>query len=166
MIQGTFTERDLRAADWTNLRPRRSLAIVGFLLALLYCWALWFAFFGSRPFEPEWMRWVMLLVPLYFLWMFAVWLPYKVRKTYLQRKDLQRPCTYVPSADGLGAETDGASGVKPWTDYLKWKEGKSVFLLYMSDEMFQIIPKHFFSSPDDLASFRRLVNEKVARHEA
>lgn len=166
MIQGTFTERDLRNAAWTNLRPRRSFAIVGGVLVVLFFWALWLAFFGSRSFEPEWMRWLMLGVPAYFAWSFAFWLPRKVRKSFRQRKDLHRPCFYFPSDTGLGAETEGAAGVKPWTDYLKWKEGKSVLLLYMSDDMYQIIPKHFFPSDDDLAKFKDLLREKVARHEA
>lgn len=166
MIQGTFTERDLRNAAWTNLRPRRSIAILGAVLAVLFFWALWIAFFGSRSSEPDWMRWLMLAVPVYLTWMFAVWLPGKVRKTYRQRKDLQRPCIYIPSDTGLGAETEGAAGVKPWTDYLKWKEGKSVLLLYMADDMYQIIPKHFFSSEENLVKFKNMLREKIARHEA
>lgn len=166
MIQGTFTERDLRDAGWTNLRPRRSLAVVGIILVALFCWVLWYAFFGSRPFEPWWMRWLMLAIAAYFVVLFAIWIPYKVRRTYRQRKDLQRPCTYLPSDSGLGAETEGAQGVKPWADYLKWKEGRSSFLLYMSDHMFQIVPKHFFSSAEELDAFRNLVKRKVARHEA
>jgi len=166
MIQGIFTERDLRNAAWTNLRPRRSIAIVGVVLVVLFFWALWIAFFGFRRFEPDWMRWLMLGAPAYLAWTFAVWLPRKVRKTYRQRKDLQRPCIYRPSDTGLGAETEGAAGVKPWTDYLKWKEGRSVFLLYMSDDMYQIVPKHFFSSEDDLLKFKNLLREKIVRHEA
>lgn len=166
MIQGTITERDLRNAAFTNLRPRRSFAIVGGVLVVLFFWALWIAFFGSRPLGPDWMRWLMLGVPVYFVWSFVVWLPLKMRKSYRQRKDLQKPLIYIPADASLRVETEGAAGEKPWPDYLKWKEGKSVLLLYFSDDMYQIIPKHFFASDDDLVKFTDLLRDKIARHEA
>lgn len=133
---------------------------------MLFFWALWHDFFGSRSLEAEWVRWLMLGVPVYFFWSFAVSLPRKIRKSYRQRKDLQKPCFYTPTDTSLRAETEGAAAVKPWTDYLKWKAGKSVFLLYMSDDMYQIVPKHFFASDDDLVKFTELLREKITQYEA
>jgi hypothetical protein len=164
-IQGTFTERDLRNAGWTNLRPRRTFAVVGVLIVAAFCWALWLAFFGNGFDEPGWVRWAMLSVAVYSVLFFIFGIPYRVRRTYRQRKDLQRPCTYLPSEKGLGFETEGAQGTKAWSDYLKWKEGRSVFLLYMSDQMFHVIPKRFFSSVDELNAFRELLAERVAPRE-
>jgi len=166
MIQGTFSPRDLKDANWSHLRPRRTLAVVGLLVVAAFCWALWFAFFGAWSADVGWLRWAMLAAGIYLIGFFAIGIPYKVRRTYRQRKDLQRPCAFLPSESGLGVETEGSRGVKPWSDYLKWKEGKSVFLLYMSDHMYQVIPKHFFSSPDEVNSFRNLLEQKVARREA
>jgi len=165
MIEGTFTERDLRAAGWTNLRPRRWLAIVGVLIVAAFCWTLWLAFFGPGFHEPIWIRWAMLAVAVYLPAYFLIGFPLRVRRTYRQRKDLQRPCKYLPSEAGLGFETEGAQGTKSWGDFVKWKEGRSVFLLYISDQMFQVVPKHFFPSADEVDAFRNLVTAKVVRHE-
>jgi hypothetical protein len=165
MIEGTFTERDLREAGWTNLRPRRWLGIVGMLIIAAFCWTLWLAFFGSDFHDPTWIRWVMLAVAVYLPAFFVIGFPLRVRRTYRQRKDLQRSCKYLPSDAGLGFETEGAQGIKSWGDFVKWKEGKSVFLLYMSDQMFQVVPKRFFSSTDEVNAFRHLVAAKVARHD-
>jgi hypothetical protein len=166
MIQGTYTPQDLWAASWSHIRPRRSLAVVGVLLAGAFVWALWAAFFGRFSAEAGWTRWVMIAVGIYLVGYFGVGIPYFTRRAFRQRKDLQRPCKFTPSESGLGFETEGAQGAKPWSDYLKWKEGKSAFLLYMSDGMYQVLPKRFFSSPDEVDAFREMVREKVARHEA
>ncbi|MDQ1835457.1 YcxB family protein [Massilia scottii] len=132
---------------------------------MLFFYGIWLAFFGRASSELEWIGWLMLGVPVYFAWSFAVWIPRKVRKLYRQRKDLQRPLFYFIADTGLEVKTEGVVGVKPWTDYLKWKEGKSVLLLYISEDMFQIFPKHFFPSDDDLVMFKDLLREKIARHE-
>jgi hypothetical protein len=110
MIQGTFTLRDLRDANWSHLRPRRALAVVGVLLVAAFCWALWYAFFGAWSASVGWMRWVMLAAAIYLVAFFAFGIPYRVQRTYRQRKDLQRPCAFVPSDAGLGVETQDAQG--------------------------------------------------------
>src|SRR5262249_856185 len=132
MIQGTFSPQDLISANWLHWRPRRTLAVVGILIIAAFFWSLWYAFFGAWSAELGWTRGVLLGALVYFVAFFGIALPLRIRRTYRQRKDLQRPCMFVPSESGLRVETEGVEGVKPWSDYLKWKEGKSTFLLYMS----------------------------------
>ena len=50
----------------------------------------------------------------------------------------------------------------PWRDYRKWKEGKTVFLLYHTDAMFQIIPKASFSL-DQQAALRQILAQHLRR---
>jgi hypothetical protein len=52
------------------------------------------------------------------------------------------------------ANTGQAS--RPWLDYVKSKEDNQVFLLYHSDVMFEIIPKSWFRSSEQVEAFRRL----------
>ncbi|HEY4146086.1 YcxB family protein [Pinirhizobacter sp.] len=62
---------------------------------------------------------------------------------------------------GVAARTEQGNSVKPWSDYLKWKEGKSVFLLYLSDHMFQIVPKRFFAAHEDIDAFRNVIRQSI-----
>jgi hypothetical protein len=163
MIQGTFSPQDLKNANWLHLRPRRALAVFGIFIVIPFLLSLWYAFFGGWSDEVWWVRWAMLGALAYLVALFGIVVPLRIGRTYRQRKDLQRPCTFVPSEAGLRVETEGSGGVKPWSDYLKWKEGKSTFLLYMSDNMYQAIPKRFFSSTEEIDRFRDLVKVKVAR---
>ena len=87
--------------------------------------------------------------------------PYKCRRAYAQRKDLQRECTFLPSEEGLAFKSADTEGEKRWSDYLKWKEGKSVFLLYMSDNLYQLVPKRFFASEADIERFRDILTRKI-----
>ena len=163
MIQGTFSPQDLKNANWLHLRPRRALAVFGIIIVIAILLSLWYTFFEGWLAEVQWVRWALLGAFAYFFALFGIVVPLKIGRTYRQRKDLQRPCTFAPSEAGLRIETEGSQGVKPWSDYLKWREGKSTFLLYLSDNMYQIIPKHFFSSTEEIDRFRDLVEAKVAR---
>ena len=49
-------------------------------------------------------------------------------------------------------------------DRLSQVEGRtSAFLLYMSDNLYQVVPKRFFASDSDLRAFRELVGKRIAR---
>jgi len=79
---------------------------------------------------------------------------------------LQRPCTFYAQEEGLQFSTEGISGTKAWSDYVKWKEGGSGFLIYMSDNLYQVVPKRFLGSESDVNAFRELLRSKVARRDA
>jgi hypothetical protein len=164
MIKGTFTPNDLASANWVHIRPRRSLAMVGLVLIALCFWALWFSFFGPMAAMSQWPGWAILAFFGY-VGAWAAFVPYKVRRTFLQRKDLQRECVFSPSEAGLGFNSLDAEVLKPWSDYLKWKEGKGAFLLYLSDSMYQLVPKRFFDSEAEVISFRETLKANVSRHE-
>jgi hypothetical protein len=168
MIKGTYSANDLFSATWVHLRPRRSFAIIGLVLAVLYCGTMWFVFLGpgAAAEQNSWVRWACLGSGAYLAVSFGVGVSYRARRNFTQRKDLQRECAFEPSETGLTYTTPHAQGVKPWGDYLKWKEGKSVFLVYLSDNMYQLIPKRFFVSEDAISSFRATLKERIARHEA
>jgi hypothetical protein len=166
MIKGIYRPNDLVSASWVNLRPRRSLAIAGLIVAVLGCLALLSVFVVPPATAPGWGRWAFLTLVVYVIASFGIGIPYRSRRSYKQRKDLQRECTFDPSESGLGFRAENVQAVKPWSDYLKWKEGRSLFLIYMSDNLYQVIPKRFFASEGEVGAFRELVKAKVARYEA
>jgi len=163
---GTYTAEDLVWASWVHLRPRRSLAIAGLILLALALGLTSITFVNGNPHEAGWERWVVPGFLLYFALAFGVGIPYKCRRAYQQRKDLQRPCTFCAQEEGLQFSTEGISGTKAWSDYVKWKEGRSSFLIYMSDNLYQVMPKRFLGSDTEVGAFRELLQRKVARREA
>jgi hypothetical protein len=165
MITGTFSVEDLVAATWVHLRPRRALAVICIFILALFVLALGFTFLVIHR-EPKLLDWLLLLlVPLMTIFL-IIWVPHNCRRMYKQRKDLQRECVFTVSDNGLSFKSVDFEGKKPWSDYLKWKEGKLVFLIYMSDEVYQLVPKHFFATQADVKSFRDTLSRYVKRSKA
>jgi hypothetical protein len=160
---GTFAPEDLVSAAWVHLRPRKSLALVGLLLLALVVGMTMFIFLTGSAHEVGWAAWAMPGFTLYGALVFGVGIPYKCRRSYAQRKDLQRPCTFAAGEGGFEFSTEGITGTKKWSDYLKWKEGEKCFMLYMSDNVYQVIPKRFLQSEDDARAFREIFERKIAR---
>ena len=163
VIQGTFTPNDLVSANWTHLRPRRFIGMTGLAIVALFCWALWFGLSDGATHDPPWMRFGLLGVAIYLVVTFGIWLPYRTRRTFRQRKDLQRACSFVATREGLQFASDSVQGIKPWSDYLKWREGRAVLLLYVSDAQYQIIPKRFFEANEALSEFRTMLRNSIGQ---
>jgi hypothetical protein len=157
-ITGTYSLDDLSAGAWLHFRRKLVVLLLG--LALFAYMA-----FNLRSEGPDWAFWVPVCLVVWSLAVVAIAIPYRYRREFAQRKDLRHPFTFEPDTSGLRVTSAALSGTKPWSDYLKWKEDRSVFLLYMSDRTFTIMPKRFFASPQDEQAFRELVSGNIARRE-
>jgi len=161
-LKGRIAVEDLMTAQWVHVRPRRSFAVVGILLLGLavFVWA------DSLVWRRQWltnpMNWALPSVLAYLAFCAFIWTPRKIRQSYCQRKDLHHDISMVVTNAGVASHTERGNSMKPWSDYLKWKEGKSVFLLYLSDQMFQMVPKRFFATHEDIDAFRSMVRHSIA----
>jgi hypothetical protein len=158
-LRGTLSARDVLAAQWLHIKPRPTYTVIGVLLLIAATWALWFSFSVRDLRENGWL----LVGSLVVIVAFGLWLPYRTVRTYGQRKGMQRQLRMVPTEAGLVGENETGQATVPWTDFLKWKEGNGAFLLYISDDMFHIVPKRFFQSATDIASFRDMLTARVGR---
>jgi hypothetical protein len=161
-LKGRIAVEDLMAAQWVHVRPKRSLAVVGILLLGVAVFAMADSFLGHRQSLTDPKTWILPGVLAYLAFIAFIWIPRKVRRSYFQRKDLHHDISMVVTNDGIASRSEQGYSMKPWSDYLKWKEGKSVFLLYLSDHMFQMIPKRFFAVHKDVDAFRSMVRQSIA----
>jgi hypothetical protein len=67
------------------------------------------------------------------------------------------------SFDEHGLVDDGPQGhVKiPWNRYVRFRESKRLFLLYLSEDVRSIVPKHAFKNSSDMDAFRTLLCTRV-----
>jgi len=161
-LKGRIAVEDLMTAQWVHVRPRRSFAVVGILLLGLgvFIWAD--SFSGRRQWLTNPTNWILPGVFAYLAFMAFIWIPRKIRLSYNQRKDFRHEISMVVTNAGVASHTEQGNGMRPWSDYLKWKEGKSIFLLYLSDQMFQMVPKRFFATHEDIDAFRSIVRHSIA----
>jgi len=161
-LRGKLTDHDLRSAAWLHSAPRTFFAVLGLLVLSLVAWALWLAFFSSRP-DPGWGKWVVLAVLAYLLTHYLIYVPFHLKRQYRQYKALQRELHLSPDASGLTVATENGKGTVPWSDFRSWKENKSLFMLYVTDRLYHLVPKHFFASPRDIDDFRAMLQRLVGR---
>lgn len=87
-----------------------------------------------------------------------VHLPRRVKKIHAQRKDLANQFSYSWDDQYLYIESKSITGLAqtPWTHYVKAKEDKHIFLLYRSEDFFEMLPKAWFPDAETIDEFRRL----------
>jgi hypothetical protein len=157
-LRGTPTATDLVAAQWLHIKPRPAYAIVGIALLVCATWGIWYSFSVPSLRGNGWL----LVGSVGLIAVLAVWTRYKAIRTYGQIRALQRAIRLEPTEAGLLSESETGRGTTPWSDFLKWTEGNGLFLLYISDDMFHIVPKRFFSSKEDIAEFRNMLATRVS----
>ena len=85
-----------------------------------------------------------------------LYLPRKVAKLHAQQKDLAGQFTYSWDDKHIQAQSNTGSSKRPWSHYAKVREDAHVFLLYHSDNMFEMLPKSWFPSSEAINEFRTL----------
>ena len=157
-ITGTYSLDDLLAGAWLHVRRKLIVMALGLVFFA-------YAAYSLSTEAPVWAFWLPVFFIVWFLAVIAIGIPYRCRREFEQRKDLRHPFTFTADEKGLHINSSTLSATKPWNDYLKWKEGQAVFLLYMSDRTFTIVPKRFFVSRADELAFGELVSGSVPRRE-
>jgi hypothetical protein len=155
-IKGTLQARDLKSAVWLQIAPRTPFALASIFLIFLFVLALWGMFLKGDS-----SRWLMLfLVLLLSSWFLR--LPLAAARTYRYRRALQREFQLTVSANGLDFRNENGHITLPWSDYSKWKENETLYLLSPGDGMFfGMIPKRFFQSQGDVDAFRKMLEANV-----
>jgi hypothetical protein len=82
------------------------------------------------------------------------YIPWKAKRVFRQQKSLQREFSLSWNADGAHVKDANGDYSSAWSDFVRWKENDRLFLLYLSDVMFYMIPKRAFSSQSQLGEFR------------
>jgi hypothetical protein len=70
-------------------------------------------------------------------------------------------CDFTPA--GYTRETPRTRSEIKWNDIVKWRDGKTSFLLYPTPRSFIVIPKRFFQNSADIDSLRDILKAKIAR---
>jgi len=83
-------------------------------------------------------------------------LPRKAKKLHAQRKELANEVIYSWDAEHLEAKSSIGVSKMPWSHFVKMKEDENGFLLYVSDNLFQMFPKAWFPGEDAIDGFRKL----------
>ncbi len=157
----TLNPADHRSAQWLNIKPRRSFAVVGIGLLMLVAWTMWFAFRLEIPFF-NWGKWMLSGLLAYLFFYSCIFLPWKWNKIFQQQKSLHRESLIRVNESGVEMQSEIGRALVPWSDFLRWKEDKRIFLLYLSDVSFIMIPTRGFEQEQQIVDFREIINRNIS----
>jgi hypothetical protein len=108
--------------------------------------------------------WVDMLVPFIpwllvfgFLWFFVF--RRLTRRMYMAQPSLMRPKTLELSDDEATVSDELSRLTYKWPAFVRFIETRNLFLMYVSEVMFHIVPKRAFDSQCELDEFRQKLRE-------
>jgi hypothetical protein len=154
---------DYKAAQRLHMTPRRPFKIILYFLLALFVLACCFAVQKFLKGGEGQDFGFLVGVTVYLFLMFGVLFPYRWKKNYQQQKLLHMPFQYEFTTDTFCTFTEYGNVALPWKTFHKWREGKTLFLVYQTDRLFHLIPKRIFQCPEDQAQLRGYLTEKIGK---
>lgn len=101
------------------------------------------------------------VVPLLAFWAISIWgLPWWSGRTQFLKQAAQGFRTMTLDGSGIHWRWQGGQADVEWTNFVRFLESKTLFLLYASPSCYNIVPKRAFA-PGGTESFRELLQEKL-----
>ena len=88
--------------------------------------------------------------------------PGKVRKLYDQFKGISEPAEISWDDEYLRGKSADGQGQRKWEDYVQLKENEQIILLYITEQLWQVMPKRFFASAAQKEEFLALARKANA----
>ena len=82
------------------------------------------------------------------------------KRRYRQQRGLQRPYTVSWTSDAITFASEQGASTIPWADFHNLRETDNLFLLFLSDANFLIVPKRAFPDALLLDAFRDVVGSR------
>lgn len=117
---------------------------------------------------PEWIQAPNAFTPM--LWFFPLLSAGILLAPTLDAKKLVKSApnkagiTYTLSEPGVGLKSIQADNTVYWSTFKRAVESPDAFFLFLTKYSALVIPKRFFSNPDDIAAVRQLIQTHIAKH--
>jgi hypothetical protein len=158
-LDGQLLWNDYLRSQYLHLRPKPWLAVVGAILLALFAWVSYVTISDWINADGSWVPPAIFAgVLLYFVLYFGVIVPINAHRIFKQQKSLNLPFSIEASSEAFCSFNETGKITMPWSHFVKWKEGGTLFLLYHSDVLFNLVPKRFFQNDTQLNEFRSFLN--------
>lgn len=85
-------------------------------------------------------------------------IPFKAKRQYKENRALRHEISMTLSDQGVNFKSESGESKLQWNDIHKWKEGKGIYLLYITSNMFHMVPSRALSNENELS---KLLSENV-----
>ncbi len=98
----------------------------------------------------------------YFLVLFGL-IPFNAKKQYKQNRALRNKITMEMTDQGVNFKSESGESKLKWNDIHKWKFSSGVYLLYITSNMFHMIPSRVLQNKE---TFEAFLNNNVGEKKA
>lgn len=92
-------------------------------------------------------------------WEDNFYLPSKVKKLHAQYKGFAEPMAFSWDAEVIEGENSEGYGRRKWKDFVRVREDEHVFLLFVTDQLWHVYAKRWFTEPAQVDEFRKYANQ-------
>lgn len=89
--------------------------------------------------------------------------PFNAKRQYKQNRALRAEMSMHLLSQGLGFKAETGESKLQWSDVLKWKYAKGIYLLYITSNMFHIVPSRALTNENELT---HLLDEHIGAKKA
>jgi len=159
----TLTAENYIAGRKLGLRPRKSLRVALYAIAVIYGLLFLSEIIsvarGDTPLGD--ILW-MLALPGYFWFLYFVLLPWRTRRLFNEHTLLQDPTRWQFEDDGtIHVSTPRGHATLKWGDFHKWKANDKIVLLYQSSLIFNMFPRAAFADDSDYRAFMEMARRHL-----
>ena len=90
-------------------------------------------------------------------------IPFNAKRQYKQHRALKNEIRMALSEHGIYFKSESGESKLQWGDIHKWKNGNGVYLLYITSNMFHMVPSRALSNENELL---KLLSENVGARTA
>ena len=90
-------------------------------------------------------------------------MPFNAKKQYRQNRALRTEITMHLLEQGINFKSESGESNLRWSDIHKWKYGKGIYLLYITSNMFHMVPSRALSNESE---FSKLLGENLGPRSA
>jgi hypothetical protein len=98
---------------------------------------------------------------VFFCFIYPATVAKRSRKIFGQQKNLQIPREIEICDTHVSAKSERGVGTTPWNEFHKWKANDRIILVYSSDLLFQMFPRHWFASDAEFVGFKELLAQVI-----
>ena len=153
--------KTLRTINYVSFSVMGLASLWGFYILYLFAIGEWHSSLDSILMIFLFPAIFAIVIPLYRF----VLLPKLTKKIFNQQKELQAPFEMEITEINLVASNEFGNSIRPWKNFIKWKENEELIILYHSDVMFTIIPKRLFTDPQQLETIKSYITKNGIKTE-
>ncbi len=155
-FQGQLTWNDYLHSQVLNSRPTGAAVAATYALITIVGIGVLTGFFLTITGQLDLFVLLVALVAIgYLLFTRYFWLPRRARHLFTQQKDMGLAFEAEITEEGLKLSNELGSSLRPWKNFVKWKEDRELLLLFLSDITYVLLPKRFLTGPEQLESIHR-----------